>query len=196
MSDAVFPVMPGLTWDITREPFWSTTIKTTVSGREFRSANFSYPRYRHKMVYSVLRQTALLPEMAQLAGFFNARNGSFDSFLFTDPDDCAVTAQTAGVGDGTNKVFQLVRTFGGYVEPVFDVNGAASIFDNAAAPGAYTLSKGGLITFAAAPVAGHTISWSGAYYRRMRFAADAAQFNQFMAKLWNLQTLELLSVKP
>lgn len=196
MSNAVFPVMPGLTWDITRVPIWSTTVKTSVSGREFRSANFSYPRYRYKMVYSVLRQTSTFPEMAQLAGFFNARNGAFDSFLFTDPDDNSVSGQAIGVSDGINKLFQLVRTFGGFVEPVYDVNGTATLLDNGAAAGSNSIGPTGLVTFVASPLAGHIITWSGSYYRRMRFEQDAAEFNQFMQRLWSLQTLTLLSVKP
>ena len=196
MSNAIFPVMPGLTWDITRVPIWSSSVKTSVSGREFRSTNFSFPRYRYKMVYSVLRQTAAFPEMAQLAGFFNARNGDFDSFLFTDPDDNAVSVQTIGVADGTNKLFQLVRTFGGYVEPVYDVNSVPTILDNGAAAGSNSVSATGLVTFVTAPVAGHTIAWTGTYYRRMRFDQKMAEFNQFMNKLWSLQALQIISLKP
>lgn len=199
MSNAVFPVMPGLTWDITRIPVWSTTVKTSVSGREFRSANFSYPRYRYKMVYSVLRQTAAFPEMAQLAGFFNACGGSFDSFLLTDPDDNTVTLQAIGLGDGANKLFQLVRSFGGFVEPVYDVNGTPSIYINGVLRTVgtdYTISSSGLVTFVVAPGAGLVVAFSGSYYRRMRFEQDTAEFTQFMQKLWSLQTLQLLSVKP
>jgi uncharacterized protein (TIGR02217 family) len=199
MSNAIFPVMPGLTWDITREPIWSTTVKTAVSGREYRTANWSYPHYHYKMVYSVLRQQGAYAEMAQLAGFFNARQGSYDSFLFTDPDDSSVTAQAIGVGDGSNRLFQLVRTFGGYVEPVFDTNSTPQIYDNGtlkATPADYSMNASGLVTFVAAPAAGHAITWTGSFYRRMRFDKDTLQFSQFMQKLWELKTLDLFSVKP
>ena len=199
MSNAVFPVMPGLTWDITRVPIWSTTVKTSVSGREFRSANFSFPRYRYKMVYSVLRQTSAFPEMAQMAGFFNARNGAFDSFLFTDPDDYTIASgQVIGTGDGVNKLFQLVRTFGGYVEPVFDlVSGTYAVSLNGVVQvSGVSINATGLVSFTTAPGAGVVVSWGGNYYRRMRFEQDMAEFNQFMQRLWDLKTLTLLSVKP
>jgi len=199
MSNAVFPVMPGLTWDITRIPVWSTTIKQAVSGREFTSANFSYPRYRYKMVYSVLRQNSVYQELAQLAGFFNARQGSFDSFLFNDPDDNTVTLQAIGIGDGVNKLFQLVRSFGGFVEPVYDVNGTVSIYVNGVLRTVgtdYSISSSGLVTFVVAPGAGLTVAFTGSYYRRMRFEQDTAEFSQFMKGLWELRTLQLLSKKP
>lgn len=199
MSNAVFPVMPGLTWDITRVPLWSTTVKTATSGREYRTANWSYPRYRYKMVYAFLRQQTGFTEMAQLAGFFNARQGAFDSFLFTDPDDNSVTAQQIGIGDGSNKLFQLIRSFGGYLEPVFDVHSTPQIYVNGVLKTVttdYTISATGLVTFVAAPGNTLPVTWTGTYYRRMRFEQDLAEFSAFMSLLWELKTLQLISVKP
>lgn len=199
MSNSVFPALPGLTWDITREPIWSTTKKPSVSGRRFAVANYSYPRYKYKLSYAVLRQRGALTELATLAGFFNARGGDFDSFLFTDPDDNTVTAQVIGVGDGSNKLFQLVRTFGGFVEPVYDANSAPLIYVNGVLKTLttdYTLSASGLVTFVTAPGAALAVTWTGTYYRRMWFAQSSAQFSQFMKNLWELKTLEIESWKP
>lgn len=123
MSDAILPSFPGLTWNVVRKPQWSTVTKTSVSGREFRAAQYSYPIWRYKLTYEVLRASNALPEMPQLAAFFNAHRGSWDTWLYSDPDDNAVIAQQFGTGDGSTKAFQLVRSFGGYVEPVFDLNG-------------------------------------------------------------------------
>lgn len=39
-------------------------------------------------------------------------------FQFVDPNDNAVVAQPVATGDGGTTVFQLVRTFGGFTEPV------------------------------------------------------------------------------
>lgn len=199
MSNAVFPTFPGLTWDATRTPVWSTTHKPSVSQRDFRSANASYPLYKYKLSYEVLRQTTGFAEFTALVGFFNARRGSFDSFLFTDPDDCTVTAQSLGPGDGSNRLFQLVRTFGGFVEPVFDVNSAPLVYlDGVLQTLAtnYTVSGTGLVTFVVAPGAGAAATWTGTYYRRICFAQDTAEFNKFMSNLWALKTLELITVKP
>lgn len=199
MSNAIFPAFPGLKEDVSRTPQWSTTSKSSVSQREFRSANASYPLYKYKLSYEVLRQTTGFTEFTELTGFFNARRGSFDSFLYVDPDDNTVTAQTIGVGDGANKLFQLARTFGGFVEPVFDANSTPLIYVNGVLKTLttdYTISATGLVTFVAAPGAALPVTWTGTYYRRVCFTQDTAEFSKFMQNLWTLKTLEFVSVKP
>ncbi len=199
MSNAIFPAFDGLTFGVTRAPVWSTTPKQSVSGREYRSANMSYPLYKFKLSYSVLRQTTGFTEFSALVGFFNARKGGFDSFLFTDPDDNAVTAQVIGTGDGVNRVFQLVRTFGGFVEPVFDANSWPLIYVGGVLKSSatdYTPGPTGLITFVSAPGVGVPVTWTGTYYRRMKFSQDSADFTKFLHNLWELKTLEIETVKP
>lgn len=199
MSNAVFPTFPGLSFESTRTPVWSTTTKTSVSQRSFTSANASYPIYRYKLHYEVLRQTPGYAEMTAMVGFFNSRLGGFDSFLFTDPDDNRAVAQAFGVGTGTATQFQLVRTFGGYVEPIYDLNGTpaisvAGVLKTAGAD--YLVSAGGLVTFTTAPPAGAALTWTCSYYRRVLFAQDSIEFVQFLAGRWNAKTVELMSKKP
>lgn len=199
MSNAVFPSLPGLTWNVVRRPRWSTVTKKSVSGREFRAAQYSYPIWEYRLAYEVLRGRSALPEMQQLAAFFNARQGSFDTFLYTDPDDSSVTAQQFGTGDGTTTQFQLVRAFGGYTEPVFDLNGAPQVYKAGVLQTAgtnYMLDSAGLLTWVTAPTAGQALTWTGSYYWRCRFMQDAADFNQFMRQLWELKSLEFTTVKP
>lgn len=199
MSSAVYPILPGLTYDVTRTPTWSTTTKKATSLRSYRNANASYPIYHYKLSYDVLRQTIGYTEMAILAGFFNARKGGFDSFLFTDPDDNSVTLQAIGIGDSATTQFQLVRTFGGYVEPVFDTNGSPALTVNGVAQvlgSDYTISATSLVTFTVAPGVGFAVKWTGSYYRRAVFSQDSAEFNKFMQNLWELKQIELEGVKP
>ena len=199
MSNAVFPTLPGLAWNVMRRPRWSTVAKQSVSGREFRAAQFSYPIWEYELSYEVLRGSSALPEVQQLIAFFNARSGSYDTFLYTDPDDKSVTAQQFGVGDGSNKVFQLVRAYGGYIEPVYDVNGAPSIYVNGALKTLttdYTISSTGLVTFVTAPGVSMPVTWTGNFYWRCRFLQDEAEFNQFLYQLWELKRLTFKTVKP
>lgn len=199
MSNAVYPTLPGLTFGTTRTPVWSTTTKIATSLRDYQNANASYPQYRYKLSYEVLRQTPGYAEMATLVGFFNARQGGFDSFLFVDPDDNYVTRQAIGTGDGASVQFQLVRMFGGFVEPVFDLAGAPSVYvaGTLKTPGSdYTANALGLLTFAAAPAAGAVVTWTGGYYRRVRFAQDSIEFMQFLHGRWDARTVELMSKKP
>jgi uncharacterized protein (TIGR02217 family) len=198
MSQEIFPSMPGLQLPISRTPIWSTTSKSSVSGRRYAFCNYSYPRYKFKLSYSFLRQRGILIELATMVGFFNARGGDFDSFLFSDPDDSAVTLQVIGLGDGSNKLFQLVRTFGGFVEPVYDANSAPQIYLNGVLQtlgSNYTISATGLVTFVAAPGAGVLVTWTGTYYRRMWFSQSSAEFSKFMSNLWELKTIEIESWK-
>lgn len=197
MSNAVFPVLPGLLWDVVKKPLFRTLIQSAVSGKELRLAQMSYPLYQFSLSYEVLRANALA-ELQTLMGFFNARNGSFDSFLYIDPDDNAITTQNFGTGDAVTTAFQLTRTYGGFIEPVQNLNGAPSIFDNGVLKTVvtdYNINSLGVVTFTYTPVAGHALTWTGNFYYRVRFLQDVAEFNQFMKQLWELKKLEFQSIK-
>lgn len=198
MSNAVFPSLPGIGWDVVRSPIWSTIVQGTASGMETRASFYQTPLYRYDLKYEVLRAASAYTELQQLVGFFNARQGRFDTFLFTDPADNTVAAESFGTGDGTTTQFQLKRAFGGFTESVKDLNGAPQIFDNGVLKTVtthYTISATGLVTFVTAPIAGHALTWTGSYYRRVRFDQDAADCSNFLYQLWSLGKLTLMSVK-
>lgn len=203
MSNAVFPTLPGLKFDVKRVPMHKTTIRETVNGREYRARQMTSPRYTYKLSFEFLRDGnvngTVYDEFKPLLGFFNARSGAFDDFLFTDPDDNAVTAQAFGVGDAATTTFQLVRTLGGTVEPVYAVNGAPQIYINGVLKTVttdYTINSTGGVTFTSAPAAAAALTWTGSYYWRCRFVKDESEFNKFMAQLWDLRTCDLITVKP
>jgi len=120
MSASVFPVLAGLGWSVTRREMWKTRRQEAVSGKETRIADWSYPRHQWTLNFDFLRQGALsgasYAEFAQLAGFFNLRQGMFDSFLYADADDNSVTGQGIATGDGATRTFAFVRGFGGFTE--------------------------------------------------------------------------------
>lgn len=185
MSNEVFPTLPGLEFPVKKRPNFSTEVQRSVSGREVSAAFMSLPIWDWELSFSVLRESE--SEFQTLAGFFLKRMGRFDTFLFNDPGDNVATSEVLGTGDGTTKTFQLKRAFGGFVEPVFDLNGAALIYDNAVlktSPTHYSINASGLVTFVTAPIAGHALTWSGAYYWRVRFMDDSTDFDNFMSKLW------------
>src|ERR1035437_6964770 len=98
MSNVVFPVLPGLTWPFVKQPMFHTKVQRAVSGKEYRAAFMQYPLWTYTLYFNFLRDLVSLPELQELMGFFNARQGSFDNFLFNDPDDYTVTDQLFGVG--------------------------------------------------------------------------------------------------
>lgn len=197
MSNAVFPTLPGLTWSVGKTPEFSSIVKTAVNGAETRIALWSAPRWHFKLKYELLRDDAS-NELKTLAGFFLQRQGQYDSFLYLDPDDNMVANQSLGQGDGHTASFTLVRSFGGFIEPVGAVNAAQpmsfSVGGQTLAASAYTVS-GNQVIFATAPAAGSSVMGSFSFYFRVRFADDSADFEQFMHQLWQLQSLELVSVK-
>lgn len=94
MSSAVFPTLPGLTWPIQKKPVTSAIVQTTASGRELRSTSWSSPLFEWGLQFTTLRAKQLLDgggvpyaEYETLAGFFNARGGRNENFLFVDPTD-------------------------------------------------------------------------------------------------------------
>lgn len=199
MSSAVFPTFVGLKWGTSRTPMWKTAVRETVSGREYRTRFQATPRYLYKLSYEVLRETTGYAELKSLIGFFNNRAGAFDTFLYTDADDSAVTAQVFGAGDGASTQYQLVRTFGGFVEPVYDTNGAPAIYINGTLRTVgthYTINGSGGVTFTTPPASGAVLTWTGSYYWRVRFRQDQTEFSQFLQKLWEAKTVELITCKP
>jgi uncharacterized protein (TIGR02217 family) len=197
MSNSILPSFPGLTWNVMRTPIFNTAVKSSVSMREFRASLTAYPVWQYKLTYEVLRARSALPEMQQLAGFFLQRSGSFDTWLYTDPDDNTVALQGFGVGDGTTTQFQLVRSFGGFTEPIYDINGTPSIYKAGVLQGSgYSINATGLVTFTVAPTGGQALTWTGSYYFRCRFLKDQLEFNQFMKQFWELRTMEFKTVKP
>jgi uncharacterized protein (TIGR02217 family) len=199
MSNTLYPVMPGLKWPVKRAPIWKTNIQESTSGREYRTRMMLYPRYKYALAYDFLRDTVAFNEFRPLMGLFNQMGGNFDTFLFDDLDDDTVTAQAFGVGDATTRTFQLVRTLGGFAEPVYDTNSTPLIYLNGVLKTVttdYTINSTGGVTFTTAPGAGVAITWTGTYYWRCRFVNEQAEFDKFMKQLWQIGTVEMITVKP
>ena len=198
MGNAVFPALPGLKWGAKKTPVWSTNIQKSANGRELRAAYYSYPQWRFSLSFEVLRTKAAINELERLAGFFNARRGSFESFLYEDPTDNAVTDQLVGntvTGVTRN---QLVRSFGGFVEPVLAVKDrpAVKVGGRPLTYGRdYAVTDKGVLVLNTPQAAGQPITWSGGFYFRVRFMADTADFENIIGHLWAAKKIEFVSVK-
>lgn len=201
MSNDIFPTLPGLTWNVVKQPEFSTQIQKSSSGKEVRVSYMSSPMYTFKLNYEFLRDkpNSGVPdapdnEFQTLAGFFLKRKGNFDSFLFSDPTDNQITNQVFGTGNGVKTQFQLIRTWGGSTDIVQNVDTVSAyhiyINDEEVDAEDYLLVNG-LITFNSAPESGSILTWSGKYYFRVRFNNNEAEFNQFLKNFWELKKCEL-----
>lgn len=210
---AIFPALPGLAWSVTKQPRFATRIQRAVSGRELRALDQPNPIWTWTLTYSLLRdewdtRAAAGPgigydELRTLMGFFLEQQGAFTPFLFADPTDNAATGQVLGAGDGSATAFQLVRTMGaalpggGFAEPITAPNAVTNIYFNGVlqTPSSYSVAADtGLVTFTTPPPAGQAVSADFTYYFRVRFADDAAEFENFMYQLWSLRQIRLQSV--
>lgn len=208
----VFPQdLPGLAWSILRVPRFATRIQTAISGRELRAADYPYPIWTWTLTYDFLRDgnsTAFggVPslgtghqELRELMGFYARQQGAFNTFLYNDTSDNIAVNQGIGVGDGSNRTFQLQRTlaapsYGGlFTEPVTQPSTIQGVWVNGT-PIGYTQGGYGQITLAAAPESGQIVTASFTYYWPVRFTEDTAEFENFMNGLWMLKRLSFESV--
>lgn len=215
MSTAVFPALAGLGWGVTRAPLWKTRQQEAISGKRTRIADWSFPRWQWGLTYDFLRQAGAnqqaatfqgltYAEFASLAGFFNQRQGMFDTFLYQDADDNASpTDQLLGTGDSATLAFQLVRPFGGFIEPIYAPNVVANVKVNGVVknPGTdYTVSSWGsaapgVVTFTVAPGAGLSVTATFSFYFPCTFTEDRLDFEKFMVALYQAKKVVFESVK-
>lgn len=198
MGNAIFPTFPGLKWGRKKTAVWSTGTQKSASGREFRTAYYTYPQWRFSLSFEVLRTKASVNELEKLAGFFNARKGSFESFLYEDPTDNAVTDQPIGnTVQGVTR-YQLVRSMGGFVEPVLAVKErpAVKVGGVALTYGRdYSVTDKGVLVFNTPQTPGRPITWTGGFYFRVRFTSDTVDFENVLGGLWAAKKIEFTSVK-
>ena len=198
MSNAVFPTFPGLNWGRKRTAVWSTNIQKSASGREIRSAYYTYPQWKFSLSFEVLRTKASINELEKLAGFFNERRGSFDSFLYEDPTDNKVTDQLIGnVVQGVTR-YQLVRNYGGFTEPVLAVKGTPTVKVGGVAlthGRDFSIDNNGVLVLNTPQTPDSPITWTGGFYFRVRFTSDTVDFENFIGHLWNAKKIEFTSLK-
>jgi hypothetical protein len=206
-----FPALPGLGFP-KRTPLWSTTKQPSVGGQESRFPMWSYPKWRYEYAIESLRQAASLSltEFSALAGFYNSVNGSAGFFAFTDPDDGSVVGEPFGTGDGTTTTFQLTRSLGGFVEPVFLPGQYACIIYENGTPvshgsgagkwqwgGGVDVSTGSLgsVVFGTAPSAAVALTWTGPFDWLCRFDDDSIDFSGFGKGFWSMSSLKFTTEK-
>lgn len=204
MSVQVFPALPGIAWPVMRTQEWKGRQAENVSGKTVDQSDWSYPRWNWELTFAILRQGSVYgtayTEMQQLSAFFAGRNGPFDSFLYTDADDNQATAQSIGTGDGVTTTFQLVRSFGGFVEPIYAPNAVSHAYVNGVDPTGWSVSvwgstTPGRVTFAAPPANGAALSADFSFYFPCRFTMQSLTFEKFLDKMYGGKKVAFRSIK-
>ncbi len=137
-----FPNLAGQGWSVHKRPSFSTSVASHVSGREVRRANYAYTLYEFELSFEGLDSGGGFPAIGSqslqaLMGCYLAAQGQFGTFLYSDPTDNAAAGQGLGAGDGATTQFAILRSLGGYAEPVsWVVDVSAIYFNGVSVPGA------------------------------------------------------------
>jgi uncharacterized protein (TIGR02217 family) len=178
-------------------PGFSTTVNEAFSGVENRNKNWSLSR--SQWTCSIITPAAdQRPSVSQqgfidlLNAFFLNVSGRGDSFRLFDHIDNQATAAVLGVGDATNAVFQLVKTYsiGGrtYTRTIYkpitpDVANYQGValpqtvkpyFNGVAVAGGHWTvdATTGLVTFSPVPGIGVVVSADCQFHFPIRFDTD------------------------
>lgn len=197
MSTIVFPTLPGLEWSVNRTPVFATEIKSGENLREVSAPLYKNGLYEYDMSYAFLREGPGFAELTEIQSLFLAMRGSYDDFLFTDPNDNSATDVQIGTGNGTNTTFILARNTGpSNFEAIGRLNSLTNIKVNNVVVDSsdYNFSAPNIIIFDTAPVNGEVVTATFTYYFVCRFNEDAHEYEEFCHKLYNLKNLTLRSV--
>ncbi len=202
-----FPTFPGLALPILRKPVWRTTVQESVAGAETALQLWTYPRYEYNVDLNFLRQASSYGELQSLLNFYHSIGARGRAFQYLDPNDhvhSTSTAQTVAIGDGVTTSFQVIRNYGGFVEPVFAVSTitAIAVDSTIITSTQYAISGAGLLSFSTFTVpAAQTITWAGTFNWLCRFMIDTLDLSQFtnssdrQGPLWEVKGLQFITIK-
>lgn len=203
MSFHDYSLPDGFQYGSTFGAGFNTVVQTTATGHEYRLARQSQARHRYRLMAGLRTQA----EAMALKTFAMARRGSLHSFRlkdwidYTSNDDGTTAAsnldQIIGIGDGTTTQFQLIKTYdetgpAPYVRTIeLPVAGTVVAADDGVGTSSWTLSNpGGVLTFAAAPTAGHVITAGYQFNVPVRFESAMDQWAEMRADAFSVWTLE------
>jgi len=160
-----------------------TEVATLGSGFEERNAVWAHSRRRWDAGLGV----RTLAQLQQVVAFFEERRGRLVGFRFRDPLDhssalpgaaISATDQRLGTGDGANRRFALVKTYGGAFDPYRrpirkPVAGAVRVAVGGVETAAFALDlAAGEVVLTAAPAAGAAVTAGFEFDTPVRFDAD------------------------
>jgi uncharacterized protein (TIGR02217 family) len=187
-------------------PERKTEIVALGSGFEERNGVWASSRRR----YDVGSGVKTLDDLAAVVAFFEARMGRLYAFRFKDFADfksCAPAAavapadQSIAAGDGSTKIFQLVKTYSsgpsGWTRAIKKpvANSVRLALGGAEQTGGWSVDAAtGLVTFAAAPANGAAVTAGFEFDVPVRFDTDSLAINLANFQAGEVPSLPLVEV--
>lgn len=173
-----------------------TVVSEGESGKEQRYQKWLRPRRTFRVKLDARQAT----ETNNIWRFYTRHKGSFDTFLFQNPNENPVTAETVGSGDGVKSVFYLGGSVDFATGDLIVVAASAVITRSVKGTGDYLSFTAFTIDNATGAVTTNSVLPSGDVLRanynfqyRIRFRDDQLSREAFTGELWNFG-LELVEV--
>lgn len=185
MSNEVFSFTLDSPFD--EEIQYLTIVSESEGGKEQRYQKWQKP----KRLFRIKLDARSPSDTDDIWRFYTRHKGSFDSFLFQNPNENPVTAETVGSGDGIKSVFYL----GGKVDigsgDCIVTPGSATLTRSVGGTGDYlsfttfTIDEPvGQITTNAVLPSGDVLRATYNFRYRVRFKEDSLTRENFASDLW------------
>lgn len=179
---------------------FNTTVLTLSSGFEKRNINWAEARASYDIGFGIRSKD----DLSTLIAFFRARQGKARGFRFKDWSDFEMARQQIGVGDGSNKDFQIYKRYtSGSVNYDRDlvkiVDDTLSVWVNSTLkvdPGDYSVDLDtGIITFVTAPPNLQIVEATCEFDVPVRFDIDKLNVTMEMVTLGSVPSVSLVELK-
>jgi hypothetical protein len=126
VATLVFPALRGQSYPVKKTAQFNTAVRQLTSGRESATAFMQRPWWTFELAFDYLPDrtpgSSGYTDYRTLQGFFLQLQGRFGSFLFHDPDDYQVVGGAIATADGVTLQWPFARSFGGFSEPVGQID--------------------------------------------------------------------------
>jgi hypothetical protein len=169
MSNAIFPAnVRGLTYTVLKAAEYNTLIQPAPNKMETRIAQTQNPIWHWALIYEYLYNDPnnvitgeTFTDLLLMMGFYNLRQGSFDDFLYHDPDDYTVGPGVLTTAWAANTYYPLnsgllvaghyqkatVAGLSGSSAPTFSTTGPISLLDATPTAGGINYDQADVGTF-------------------------------------------------
>lgn len=164
-----------------------TVVSESESGVEQRYQKWLRPR----RTFRIKLDARAVTEADNVWRMYIRHKGAYDSFLFANPNESPVTAETVGSGDGVKSVFYLGSKVSLSTGDAIIVANSQAVTRSIGGTGdylsftAYAIDNGiGQITTNSVLPSGDVLRANYEFYYRVRFRDDQLTREAFTANLW------------